>query len=476
MGSQELCFLTTAQQARLIRSREVSPVDMVDSVLRQIDRIDRRINGYITMMGETALAAAREAEAEIARGDYRGPLHGIPIALKDIIYARGVRNTAGSKILKDFIPSEDATVTTRLRQAGAIIVGKTNMHEFAFGPLSTNPHYGDVHNPWDLDRVTGGSSGGSAAAVAASMCSAALGSDTGGSIRIPAAFCGVFGIKPTYGRVSRYGVTPCAWSLDNVGPLSKTAEDSALVLSAIAGWDPRDPATSRKPVPDYAATLSQPVSGLKVAVLREYTIDPMEPEVVAGFQAALQVLRGMGMAVEEVSVPEVESAIGASTAILFAEVTAYHQENMRTRRQDFGPDVRARLEQGSLIAATDYVNGQRVRRMLIDRFRALMKRYDAIVCPTEPATAPRLDQETVQYEGFAEPRPATATRHTRLFNLTSQPAASVPCGFAPNGLPIGLQIATAPFDEATALRIAHAYQMATEWHLRIPSVAAVARG
>ncbi len=470
MGNRELCFLTAAQQARLIRTKELSPVDLVESVLRQIERIDRRVNAYITVMGESALDAAREAEAEIARGNHRGPLHGIPIALKDIVYTKGIRTTAGSKILKDFVPREDATVTTRLRQAGAIIVGKTNMHEFAFGPLNTNPHYGDAHNPWDLERVTGGSSGGSAAAVAASMASAALGTDTGGSIRIPAAFCGVFGIKPTYGRVSRYGVTPCAWSLDNVGPLTKTAEDSALVLSAIAGWDPRDPASSRRPVPDYAATLSRSVAGLKVAVLREYVTDPLEPEVAAGFQAALEVLRGLGMAVEELSVPEVEVAIGASTAILFAEVTAYHQENMRSRPQDFGPDVRARLEQGSMIAATDYVNGQRVRRMLIDRFRALMKQYDALVCPTEPAIAPRLDQEMVQYEGYSEPRGATATRHTRLFNLTSQPAASVPCGYAPNGLPIGMQIATAPFDEATALRIAHAYQQATEWHLRIPQL------
>ncbi|MGE5619014.1 MAG: amidase [Sphingomonadaceae bacterium] len=474
MSSQELCFLTAAQQSRLIRSKEVSPVDVVESTLRQIERVDGRVNAYITVMGESALEAAREAEREIARGNWRGPLHGIPIALKDIIYVRGVRNTAGSSILKDFVPSEDATVTTRLRQAGAIIVGKNNMHEFAFGPLNTNPHFGDAHNPWDLERVTGGSSGGSAAAVAASMCSAALGTDTGGSIRIPAAFCGVFGIKPTYGRVSRYAVTPCAWSLDNVGPLTRTAEDSALVLSAIAGWDPKDPASSRKPVQDYAAALSQPVSGLKVAVLREYVTDPLEPAVVAGFRSALEVLRSLGMAVEEVSIPEVNAAIGASTAILFAEVAAYHQEDLRTRQQDIGPDVRSRLEQGSLIAATDYVNGQRVRRLLIDRFRALMKQYDAVVCPTEPATAPRLDQEIVQYEGFAEPRGATATRHTRLFNLTSQPAASVPCGFAPNGLPIAMQIAAAPFDETTVLRIAHAYQQATDWHLKTPPVAAPA--
>lgn len=471
MSDRELCFLTLAEQARLIRDRKVSPVEVVGSVLRQIERIDGRINAYITVMGETALSESRQAEAEIARGNYRGPLHGIPIALKDLFYTKGIRTTAGSKILRDFVPGEDATAVTRLREAGAVIVGKTNMHEFAFGPLNTNPHYGDVHNPWDLSRVTGGSSGGSAAAAATFMCSAALGSDTGGSIRIPASFCGLFGIKPTYGRVSRYGAIPCAWSLDNVGPLARTAKDGALVLAAIAGWDPRDPASSRKPVPDYATTLSQPVSGLKVAVLQEYMTDPMEPEVVAGVRTALEVLRQLGMRVEEISVPKVDSAIGASTAILYSEVASYHEENMRTRPEDFGPDVRARLEQGLMIAATDYVKAQRVRRMLIDRFQGLMRRYDAIVCPTEPATAPRLDQEVVQYDGLVEPRPATATRHTRLFNLTSQPAASVPCGFASNGLPIGMQIATAPFAEATALRIAHAYQSSTDWHKRVPTVA-----
>lgn len=471
MTSQELCFLTLAEQARLIRGKEVSPVEVVGSVLRQIERIDGQVNAYITVMAETAMASAREAETEIAKGGYRGPLHGIPIALKDLFYTRGVRTTAGSKILKDFVPTEDATAVTRLREARAVIVGKTNMHEFAFGPLNTNPHYGDAHNPWDLERMTGGSSGGSAAAVAASMCSAALGSDTGGSIRIPAALCGVFGIKPTYGRVSRYGAIPCAWSLDHVGPLSRTAEDAALLLGVLAGWDARDPASSQEPVPDYAAALHQPVSGVKVAVLREYVTDPMEPEVTAAFRAALETLRQLGIQVEEISVPEVEAAIGASTAIMFPEAASYHEENLRTRPEDYGPDVRARLEQGLMIAATDYLKGQRVRRMVIDRFLALLRRYDAVVCPTLPATAPRFDQEVVQYEVLAEPRAAMATRHTRLFNMTGQPAASVPCGFAPNGLPIGMQIATAPFAEATALRIAHAYETVTNWHARTPAVA-----
>ncbi len=471
MSEGELCLLTLAQQSRLIASKQISPVELMESVLRQIERIDGKINAYITVTGDQALAEAREAEAAISRGEYRGPLHGIPIALKDLLYTKGVRTTAGSKIMSGFIPSEDATVVAHLRASGAVTIGKTNMNEFAYGATGLNPHYGNVHNPWDLDRITGGSSSGSAAAVAASMCSAALGSDTGGSIRNPAALCGVVGLKPTYGRVSRFGAVPCAWSLDNVGPLAKTAEDAALVVAVISGWDPKDPASSAEPVPDYRTALSQGISGLRVAVLREYVTDPLEPQVVAAFQAALDVLRSLGAIVEELSVPEADAAIGASTAILSSEVTAYHEENLRTRPEDFGSEVRARLETGLFIAATDYLKGQRVRRLLIQRFVEVLQRYDAIVCPTVPVTAPKQDQEVTQFDGFSEPRGATMVRHTRLFNLNSLPTVSVPCGFAPNGMPVGLQVATAPFTEGMALRMAHAYQQATGWHKRMPAIA-----
>lgn len=471
MTKGELCSLALVEQAKLIASRQVSPVELLDSVLGQIDRIEGKINAYITLTRDSALAEARQAESEIARGDYRGPLHGIPIALKDLFYTRGVRTTAGSKILRDFVPAEDATVVGRLRDAGAVLLGKTNMNEFAYGANGLNAHYGAVHNPWDLDRITGGSSSGSAAAVVASMCSAALGSDTGGSIRNPAALCGAVGIKPTYGRVSRFGAIPCAWSLDNVGPLTRTAEDAALVLGAIAGWDPKDPASSREPVPNYGEELSRGVSGLRIAILQEYATDPLEPDVSAAFRAALDVLRGQGAVVEELSVPEVTSAIGASTAILSSEVTAYHEENLKTRPEDFGAEVRARLQTGLFIAATDYIKGQRVRRLLIQRFREILSRYDAVVCPTVPATAPRLDQETVEFPGFSELRNATMVRHTRLFNLNSLPAVSVPCGFDSMGLPVGLQIAGAPFAEGTVLRISHAYQQATEWNRRAPAIA-----
>jgi aspartyl-tRNA(Asn)/glutamyl-tRNA(Gln) amidotransferase subunit A len=471
MRNRELCFLTLAEQASLIRNREVSPVEVVDSALRQIERVDGRLNAFITVTADIARTAAAEAEREIARGGYRGPLHGIPVALKDLFYTKGVRTTAGSSFLRDFVPTEDATVVARLREAGAVMVGKTNMHEWAFGATNTNPHHGDAHNPWDLDRVTGGSSGGSAAAVAACMAGAALGSDTGGSIRIPAALCGVVGLKPTYGRVSRHGAIPCAWSMDHVGPLCRTAEDAALVLGAIAGWDPNDPASSREPVPDYRAGLSPDLSGLKVAVLEEYATDPTDPEVAAAFEAALGLLRKLGAEIETISVPETRFAVPATTAIMSAEIASFHEERLRGKPDGFGPDVRERLEMGLLMAATDYMKAQRIRRMLIDRFLELFRRYDALVCPTQPATAPRFDQATVRFGEMEEPRGSTLVRHTRLFNLTSLPAASVPCGFASNGLPVALQVAAAPFAEGTVLRVAHAYQQAAGWHLRVPAVA-----
>lgn len=472
MSRRELCFLSLVEQARLIRRRDVSPVEVVDSTLRQIQRIDERVNAFITVTGDAAMSMAREAEREIARGGYRGSLHGIPIALKDLFATRGVRTTAGSKLLGSFVPAEDATVVARLRDAGAILIGKNSMHEFAYGVTNINPHYGDVRNPWDLDRITGGSSGGSAAAVAASMCSAALGSDTGGSIRIPAALCGVVGLKPTYGRVSRHGAIPCAWSLDHVGPLARTAEDAALVLEAMAGWDPKDPASSREPVPDYAAQLARDVSGLRIAVLQQYATDSIRADVVAGFRRALEVLRALGMVVEDVSIPELEGAIGASSAILSAEASAYHEKRLRARSGDFGGDVRARLEQGLLVSATDYLKAQRVRALLMDRFRALFRRYDAVVCPTVPITAPKPVRETIRFGGTSEPRGATLVRHTRLFNLTGMPAVSVPCGFAANGLPVALQIAGAPFSEGTLLQVAHAYQRSSGWHLVTPLMAA----
>lgn len=461
MTNQELCFLTLSEQAGLIRNRQVSPVEVVASVLGQIERVDGEINSFITVMAEAAFSAAREAEKEITRGRYRGRLHGIPIALKDVLGTKGVRTTAGSRLLRDFVPDHDATVVSRLREAGAVILGKTGLYEFAYSVMTSNPLYGEARNPWDPARMTGGSSSGSAAAVAAFECSTALGSDTGGSIRLPAALCGVVGLKPTYGRVSRYGVIPTAWSLDTLGPMSRTVEDAALVLAAIAGWDPRDPTSSPEPVPDYAEQLTRGVSGLKVAVLREYLSDPIESAVVTGFHEAVEVLRQQGIGVEELSVPELRHAPATFTAISAGEAATYHERWLRTRPEEYGEEIRRRLELGLLLAASEYLKAQRVRALLAARFRAVLGRYDALLSPTVPITAPGSGRETIELEGRSESTRALLPRNTRVFNLPGLPALTVPCGFASNGLPMGFQIAAAPFAEGIALRIAHAYQQST---------------
>jgi aspartyl-tRNA(Asn)/glutamyl-tRNA(Gln) amidotransferase subunit A len=471
METRELCFSPISEQADLIRRKEISPVELLSAFRQRIERVEKRVNAFITLMPQRAMRAARAAEKEILRGVYRGPLHGVPIALKDLFYTKGIRTTAGSRILKDFVPQEAATSVVLLKRAGAVLLGKTNMHEFAFGPIGTNPHYGDVRNPWDIQRVSGGSSGGSAAAVAAGMCSAALGSDTGGSIRIPAAFCGVVGLKPTYGRISKFGVIPLAWSLDHVGPLCRSAEDAAILLAVLAGGDPKDPTCREEPVPDFRSELRKDISKMKIAVLQEYATAPMESQVLAGFQEALRTFQKAGVRIEEISLPEVKYATGAATAILWPEAASYHEQYLRTRMKEYGQDVQARLGVALLVAATDYVKGQRVRRMLLEKFQAILKKYDGLLSPTEPITAPKLDQQFMYLGGKKEIRDAVAPRLTRLFNLIGLPAVSVPCGFSSDGLPMGLQIVSDHFAEGKMLRIAHFYQQHTDWHLRIPPIA-----
>lgn len=464
-------LLTLAEQADLIARRELSPVELLNATLAQIDRLQPTVNAYISVLRDEATRAARETEAEIAAGRRRGPLHGVPVALKDLLHMAGTVTTAGSAILRHNVSTEDAEVVRRLKQAGAVIVGKNNLHEFAYGSTNVNPHYGNVPNPWDPERIPAGSSGGSAAAVATRMASGALGSDTGGSIRMPAALCGIVGLKPTYGRVSRHGSIPCAWSLDNIGPMCRTALDAALLLGVIAGHDAKDPASSAEPVPDYAAQLDGNIAGMRLGVLKEYVEAPTDPEVGAAFDEVLAVLRGLGAAVSVVSIPEVRYAIAASTAIQSAECATYHEETLRARAEEYGADIRLRLEAGQMVSATDYLRGQRVRRMLIERFRAVFGEVDALLCPTVPIGAPRFDESMVEVAGQMEPQNSALVRHTRLFNLVSCPAASVPCGFTSAGLPIGVQIAAAPFAEGTLLKIADAYQRQTDWHKRLPPLA-----
>ncbi len=463
--SDALCRESIAALAPRIERRDISPTELTQATLERIERLNPKLNAFLTVTAEHALEQARGAEAEIAAGNYRGPMHGIPISLKDLYLTKGIRTTGGSKILGDWIPDIDSAVGERLRDAGAIMVGKNHMHEFAFGTTNLSPHYGPALNPWDQGRVTGGSSGGTAVAVATGMSQMSMGSDTGGSIRMPASFCGVSGIKATYGRVSKYGALPLAWSMDHTGPLARSAEDLAIVLNAIAGYDPRDPTTVERPVPDFRSKLNQGVSGLRLGVIQEYMDNTVDAESASVTRAAIAELEKLGAQVEDVSFQDVTGFLGAATTILHAEGAAYHAKWLMERPQDYSPAVLERLQVGSVLPAIDYVNAQRARRIIVDRALGIMGRFDALVCTTMPVLPPLLE------EGSRPEIHGNLARHTRLFNLLGFPTASYPCGFSATGLPIGLQVAGRPWDEATVLCIGHAYQQATNWHNRWPAVA-----
>jgi len=452
----------------LLRSRKLSPVELAQAMLAQIDKQNPALNAYLAPLPELALAQAREAERAITAGQHRGPLHGIPVSVKDLFFVRGVRNTAGSKIFADFVPDHDATVVERLHGAGAVLLGKTNLHELAYGITNNNPHYGPVRNPWRRTQIPGGSSGGSGVAVAASLCTASLGSDTGGSIRIPASFCGVVGLKPTFGRVSRWGVFPLGWSLDHVGPLARHVWDAAVVLQAIAGPDSRDEHCAAVAPPDYLRDIGAGVRGLAIGVPENYFYDHLSLDVERAVRAAVKRLEELGARIEPVKLPGIVAATDLSRVILLAEAAALHQKNLRSRRQDIGADVRALLEQGECILATDYLNAQRARRRFVDELDALFRKVTVLVTPTTPVTAAAIGETTVRVDGDTEDVRLASTRLVRAFNLAGVPVLSVPCGFDHRALPIGLQIIGKPFDEPTVLRVGYAYEQATDWTHRHP--------
>ncbi len=470
MTGDDLAFASIADLAPRIRQREISPVEVVEAVLTRVDRLNPTLNAFITITADHAHQAARDAEREIAAGHYRGPLHGIPISLKDLYLTANLRTTGGSRILADYLPRADATVTRRLREAGAILVGKNNMHEFAYGTTTINPHYGATRNPWDVERITAGSSGGSGAAVAAGLSYASMGSETGWSIRRPAAFCGVVGLKPTYGRVSRHGMLPAAWSLDHAGPLTRTVEDAALVLNAIAGWDQADPASSNRPVPDFTSDLDRGISGLRIGLPRHHFAGLCEAEVERAFEDAVAVLRTLGATPVEVELPRVRYAGIASSVIMSAEVSTVHARWIHQRGGDYGDDVRARIEAGLAVDAIEYLRAQRLRRWIAEEVAATFQNVDVLICPTTPQVATRIDGGL---EALNDPAPAVADgpfNLLRLFALIGTPAISVPCGFSPRGLPIGLTLAGRAYDEVTVLRAAAAYERVTDWHRRRPGI------
>ena len=460
--SNELNRMTIWQLAPKIRSRQISAVELTRAVLEAIEKLNPVLNAYITVDAEGALQAARTAQRRIARGEYLGPLHGIPISLKDLFDTQGIRTTAGSKILSDRIPGEDATSVARLRAAGAIIVGKTNLHEFAFGSTTQNPHFGGTRNPYLADRIPGGSSGGSAAAVAADMCIASTGSDTGGSIRTPSALCGVVGLKPTYGRISLHGVVPLAWSLDHVGPMTKCVRDAAILLAAMAGYDSRDPVSAREKVPAFARQLRNDVKKLRIGVEPSFCFGGVDDEVAAAVRNALARLESLGARVVEVRVPSIELTSIVESVLITTEAAAYHEHNLRNRGGDYGRDVRALLDAGSAFTAVHYIKAQRLRRMIQQEFEEAFRKIDIFALPAAPVAAPRIGSEAVTIGGKETDLSTALLRFACPANLTGLPAISVPCGLSKEGLPIGFQLVGRAFDEATVLRAAYTFEVNTE--------------
>lgn len=464
----ELAFLSIEQAARLLRRREISPVELVDAALARIERWSSSLHVFLTVLGEQARSQAKRVEREIRRGGARGPLHGIPVSLKDNFWTRGIRTTAGSKILADFVPDRDSDVAARLAQAGAILLGKTNMHEFAYGITGENPHYGSSRNPWTPERISGGSSGGSAVAVATGMGFASVGTDTGGSIRIPAALCGIVGLKPTFGLVSTEGVVPLGVSFDHVGPLARSVTDACIVLEAIAGKYPRG-----QPRPSHRALRKNRVRRFRLGWPKDFFFERVNPEIRSAIDAAAKKFQTLGAKMEEVRLPHLADSVDRATNLVVAEASYYHESQgyYPSRSEDYGDDVRGHLEWGHNVRAVDYLGGLEGRRKVEEDFEAALKKVDAILAPVSPIPAPRIGESQVRIAGERETTVrAELLRMTRPSNLTGLPAISIPCGFTSDGLPIGLQIIGPRWGEARLLAIALAYEEATDWHNRHPDL------
>lgn len=470
MADQELTQLTVAQLSRRIQRKAVSPVEVAQAFIERIETLEPKLNAFITRTFEEAMEAAQVAEDEVQRGEYKGPFHGVPIGFKDLFWTQNVKTTSGSKIDQHFIPEEDSEVVSRFKAAGAYTIGKLNMVEYAFGPTGANAHYGSARNPWDTEHMPGGSSSGSGVAVAAGEAPLAMGTDTGGSVRIPAALCGLTGLKPTFGLISRFGVTPLSWTLDHPGPLAHSAQDAALAMNVLVGHDPRDPGSSGRPVVDYTQDFDKGLRDLRIGVPKDYVWDVMDPEVEQSFKAAMIQLESLGARVEEVPFPELAYGEAISSVIITSEANAYHARNIRTKGDLFDPAVRRRLEGGFFISSGQYLQALRACALVGNRMRELMGHLDLIATPTTAAPAPVIGETLTTVSGQEVPTRETLLRLTRVFNLNGPPAMSLPSGFSSAGLPIGLQLVGKPFDDALVLRVAHAYQQVTDWHVRRPSL------
>jgi aspartyl-tRNA(Asn)/glutamyl-tRNA(Gln) amidotransferase subunit A len=466
VASDDPCRLTITQAAAGLRRREFSPVELTKACIERIDAIDGKLHSFITVTADLALRQAAQAQQELSAGKNRGPLHGIPIALKDLYMTKGIRTTCHSAVLEHWIPDHDATAVVKLQEAGTILLGKLGMHEFAFGGPSVDAPFPAVKNPWNTAHIPGGSSSGSGAALAAGLCYGALGSDTGGSIRTPSSHCGIVGIKPTYGRVSRYGVVPLSWSLDHAGPMARSVEDCAILLQAIAGYDPRDPASANVAVPDFRARLRDDIKGLRVGVPRANWFDEnkgIDPETEAVFDNALKTLESLGAVIVEIDGKAFSIARKANQTILVCEAYAYHENTLQATPMNFGSSVRRRMLEGAFLSAADYITAQRARSILNQQIRANFSRVDVFATPSAPRPPEAFESMDPNEQNL---RP----NFTNPFNLTGLPSISVPCGFTSGGLPVGLQVIAQPFEEATCFRVAYAYEQATEWHNKRPTI------
>ncbi len=469
---EDLAFASIHDLAPKVKHGSVSPVELTKIALERIASLDSKLNSFLDVWHDESLAAAVNAEQEIASGNYKGPMHGIPIGLKDLVDVEGKTTTAGSKVLQSNIATSNATVTERLNRAGAITVGKTNLVEFALGSAGVNPYTGDAHNPWDIDKITGGSSSGSGAAVAGGLVYGALGSDTGGSIRMPASLCGLAGLKPTYGRVPRTGVLDLSWSKDHVGPMTRRTADCAHMLRVIAGHDPRDIASSTRPVPDYAAELDKGLDGLKIGVPEHYFFDPdvVNPEVLSSVNDAIELLANNGAEIVSIPMEWVSNGRAINVIISVAEGLAVHEKLLPEHADDYTPAVRTRMLTALSVSAVDYIRAQRARQAFSVQMAEATKDIDVLATPSIPVLAHTIAECTVPPgESLAE-KGHEIPLFTSIFDVTGEPSHSVLCGFDSTGMPIGLMISGHAFDESTVLRVGHAYEELTDWHQQRPPI------
>jgi aspartyl-tRNA(Asn)/glutamyl-tRNA(Gln) amidotransferase subunit A len=473
MSANDLLQLTLADAAAAIEARKISPVELTEAALARAERQQPVLCSFITLLYDEARRQAKEAEAAIMRGEYRGPLHGIPIGIKDNLATAGIRSTVGSKVLANHVPAEDAEVVRRCKQAGAVMIGKENLEEFAAGVTSNNMHYGAVHNPWNLDHVPGGSSGGGAANVASGITFASLGTDFGGSVRLPGSFCGIVGLKQTFGRVSQRGLMATSYNGDHIGPMTRTVRDAALMLQVLAGYDALDPSTVPVPVPDYTEKLGKDVRGLRIGVPANHYFEGIDPEVDAAVRQAIAALEQLGMSVREVPLPMMKYA-GAVRLPTMADLLITHEPLIAQGRADYGPHVLYRTLAGQFVLGRDYAKGMKVQRLIKEEHARVLQEVDVLATPTAPIPAPRIADEKVVVGGktypVRGPGSGVVSRNTSPSNGTGLPAISVPCGFTKAGLPVGVQLIGRPFEEGLLLQIAQAYEAVSPARGRRPEL------